>query len=332
MATFYNMPSFTCTDEADDGNALGEPHAIEPIACHTHTAVLLHGFMECPERFATRFTAPLLARCPGTRFVFLRAPTRRISCWRRSAPPPSTPPPPSPSSPPTPPLPPPPSAVPAWQQRPQPAWHDYLTDHSGAAGRPDLEEDIDVTQLVAVRRRIHRVLDAECERLADAAGAASDATAARVALGGFSQGAATALDAALTYRRGLAGCYVSRGYLPAATPVPPAPRPPRRRGSDEGDGSAEITPPPTSPKMPPLHVCAFHGADDRVIAALLAMQSYARLLPAFGAHDDDDGTPAARLSLLVEPGVGHHSAPEREHEFKVTAFSGWGFVEQPQSQ
>ena len=123
-----------------------------------------------------------------------------------------------------------------------PAWHDYFTDHGGEEGRPDVEEEIDTAQLAECREHIHRVIDEEIERLGDAS---------RVAVGGQSQGACTALDAALTHRCELGGAFCSFGMLYSCTPLAEA----RRR----------------------LPIWAFHGAEDSIIASSLATRSHARL-------------------------------------------------------
>jgi dienelactone hydrolase len=105
-----------------------------------------------------------------------------------------------------------------------------------------VEEEIDTAQLTECREHIHRVIDEEIERLGDAS---------RVAVGGQSQGACTALDAALTHRSELGGAFCSFGMLYSCTPLAEA----RRR----------------------LPIWAFHGAEDSIIASSLATRSHARL-------------------------------------------------------
>ena len=127
------------------------------------------------------------------------------------------------------------------------AWHDYLTDHGGTEGCPEIEEEIDIHHLEWTRRQVHRVLSAEASRFGPRG-------ASRVALIGQSQGSCCALDAALTHRSELRGVFCSIGQLYSHTPVDA-----RRKA------------------MP---IVTFNGAADRCIAASLAMRSYARLLDA----------------------------------------------------
>lgn len=85
------------------------------------------------------------------------------------------------------------------------AWYDYLTDHGGKT-----EDDFDAESLEESVARVHRVLAEEAGKVGSH----------RVFIGGSSQGCATALHAALTYRGaalgGVAGCM---GHLLTATPV-----------------------------------------------------------------------------------------------------------------
>ena len=70
------------------------------------------------------------------------------------------------------------------------AWHDYFTDNGGEGGCPDLEEEIDVTQLLQTRSWLHEIVMNEIKLLDD--------DPKRVFIGGASQGGCTALDVALT--------------------------------------------------------------------------------------------------------------------------------------
>ena len=123
------------------------------------------------------------ARRPRVRFVFLQAPRRKISCYDGNP-----------------------------SER---AWHDYLTDHGGDEGRPELEEEINGAHLATCRAQIHRAVDAEAAALAAAGGLR------RVALMGESQGACVAADAAVTHRGpgAPAGVFCSYGQLYKPTPI-----------------------------------------------------------------------------------------------------------------
>lgn len=193
---------------------------VEPRSKHTCSIVLLHGFQSSAAKYARwwikqcRNEPGCSSALEGARLIFMQSPTREISCYGKPRP-------------------------------VFPAWHDYFTDHGGAGGRPDVEEEIDSLQLVECRVHIHRVIDEEIERLGDAS---------RVAVGGQSQGACTALDAALTHRCELGGAFCSFGMLYSCTPL------------------AE-----TRQQLP---IWAFHGARDTVIAPSLATRSFARLLDA----------------------------------------------------
>jgi predicted esterase len=181
--------------------------------------IVLHGFTMNGQDHS-RYWLPRLRRAlsppllDSLRIVFLTAPKRRISCY---------------------------------PDKPTlHAWHDYLTDHGGDEGRPDLEEEIDETHLAWCRDRIHAHITSEAELVGGIN---------RVALIGESQGACVALDAALTYPYGaIAGVFSSFGMLYRMTPTPP-----ERAG---------------------LHVAAFHGAADWCIGVGLAMRSYGRLAEA----------------------------------------------------
>ena len=197
---------------------------VEPTAEHTRSIVLLHGFQGSAAKYSRwwvkqcRSQPGCEAALAGARLVFVQSPTREVSCYGK----------------------------------PRPAltsWHDYKSDHGGAGGRPDVEEEINTSHLAECRAHIHSIIDDEIARLGDAS---------RVALGGQSQGACTALDAALTHPSQLGGCFVSYGMLYSCTPLAET----RRH----------------------LHIWAFHGASDAVIAPSLATRSFARLLDAGYQH------------------------------------------------
>mmetsp|Transcript_7399 Transcript_7399/g.19406 ORF Transcript_7399/g.19406 Transcript_7399/m.19406 type:complete len:325 (-) Transcript_7399:144-1118(-) len=124
------------------------------------------------------------------------------------------------------------------------AWHDYLTDHGGDEGRPDIEEEIDSNHLEWTRHQVHRALDIEVARLGG--------DAKRVLLLGQSQGSCCAIDAALTYVHCIGGVFCSIGQVYKVTPIPD-----HRKA---------------------LNIVTFNGAGDRCIAASLALRSYASLI------------------------------------------------------
>merc|ERR1740138_1727499 len=80
----------------------------------------------------------------------------------------------------------------AWRRKRFRAWFDYITDQGGSA-----ENKIRLASLLAVRARIHSLIDREVQRLGG--------NPKRVILGGASQGCCVALDAALTYPEELGG-------------------------------------------------------------------------------------------------------------------------------
>jgi predicted esterase len=190
---------------------------VEPRSKHTCSIILLHGFQSSAAKYARwwikqcRSEPGCSSALEGARLIFMQSPTRQVSCYGKPRP-------------------------------VYPAWHDYFTDHGGEEGRPDVEEEIDTAQLAECRVHIHRVIDEEIERLGDAS---------RVAVGGQSQGACTALHAALTHRCELGGAFCSFGMLYSCTPLAEA----RRQ----------------------LPIWAFHGAEDTIIASSLATRSHARL-------------------------------------------------------
>ena len=126
---------------------LPPPHVVEPTAAHAFSVVCCHPFCMSPEEYAAD-VLPRLAKAAldvsRVRFVFLQAPRRKISCYDGNP-----------------------------SER---AWHDYLTDHGGDEGRPELEEEINGAHLATCRAQIHRAVDAEAAALAAAnrAGELSD--------------------------------------------------------------------------------------------------------------------------------------------------------------
>ncbi|KAH8050934.1 hypothetical protein JL721_11283 [Aureococcus anophagefferens] len=146
------------------------------------------------------------------RLVFLNAPRRKISCYG--------------------------------PDKPTEAWHDYFSDHGGAEGRPEIEEDIDLHHLAESRRLVHAAMDGEAARYGGDYG--------RVALFGESQGGCTALDAATTHAKCVGGVFCSFGQLYSATPV--------------------------SSSNKQLKVVVWHGSRDATIAPSLCLRSLSRLL------------------------------------------------------
>ena len=157
------------------------------------------------------------------------------------------------------------------------AWHDYFTDYGGDDGKPHLEEEIDEGQLKESRRRIHLVIHQEAKRY--------NGDVSRIALVGESQGACTALDAALTFEKKIAGVYASFGMLYSCTPV----------------------------MKTKLKILAFHGSSDDTIAPSLALESYARLLR--------QGCP--NFSLRVEPRLGHCESSTVEATTLLKTLDTW---------
>ena len=162
-----------------------------PQQCHTHTAVLLHGFAQEPARKRQRrvvlplegeLVLPLQRRFPGLRCVCPAAPQRQISCYSDDSP-------------------------------RMAAWYDYLSDFSGD-GRPDLEEEIDADHVRQARQALHALLERELAPLRG--------DAQRLFVLGYSQGGCMALDAGLTARHELGGIIALRGHLMSATDVPTA--------------------------------------------------------------------------------------------------------------
>ena len=146
------------------------------------SVVVLRGFT-CNGELADELIPPLIEQFPRARqvrFVFLTAPTRSISCYG--------------------------------EPQELNGWHDYFTDHGGAEGRPDIEEEIDVGQLEWSAAQVHKVMDAEAALL-------GDDDLSRVALLGQSQGSCTSLHCALTHRA--AGGLVRLDWPAVShTPVP----------------------------------------------------------------------------------------------------------------
>jgi len=202
--------------------ALPPFHIIGPSKGKTHTAslILLHGFTCSGQQLASELLPWLKQRLMpsafgGIRFVFLTAPRRRVSCYDDP-------------------------------NQEENAWHDYFSDHGGAEGRPNIEEDIDVGQLDWTRAQVHKAIDAEAKLLGG--------DYKKVALLGQSQGSCTALHCALTHPKSIAGILCSIGQLYSHTPV--------------------------SEKRNDLKVFTFNGAADDCIGCSLSLRTYSRLLEA----------------------------------------------------
>ena len=200
------------------GKALPRPYVLEPreggeAVC---SLLLLHGFA-CSARSCAASWVPFFEKMGDLRdrcrLVFLNAPKRQISCYGRDKP-------------------------------TEAAWHDYFSDHGGAEGRPEIEEDIDLHDLAESRALVHAAVDAEAARYGG--------DYSRVALFGESQGGCTALDVATTHAKTLGGVFCSFGQLYSATPVAP-------RNKD-------------------LKVVVWHGSRDATIAPSLTLRSVSRLL------------------------------------------------------
>ena len=195
-------------------------HGPEPgSTAHTRTIVVLHGFTQHPEHTKRKWLRALSRRCSeeelrSLRLVFPAAPLRKTSCY--------------PGEP---------------ELR---SWHDYFTDHGGKEGRPELEEEVSLAHMAAVRTQLHALLDAEVAALGD--------VPSNVALAGVSQGCCTAYDAALSYRRTLGGLVAWIGALYSHTGIV--------AGRNQ------------------LRLCAMHGGNDTVIHASLARAGWARLAAA----------------------------------------------------
>ena len=153
---------------------------------HSATLILLHGFT-CSGRSLAHELLPTLreklmpSAFGSLKFVFLTAPQRRVSCY-------------------------------ADPDQVENAWHDYFTDHGGAEGHPEIEEEIDVGQLEWTKAAVHRIIDTEVALLGG--------DHKRIALLGQSQGSCTALHCTLTYPKAIAGVLCSIGQLYSHTPVP----------------------------------------------------------------------------------------------------------------
>mmetsp|Transcript_6103 Transcript_6103/g.15579 ORF Transcript_6103/g.15579 Transcript_6103/m.15579 type:complete len:546 (+) Transcript_6103:158-1795(+) len=197
---------------------LGRSIVVEPVQGPAVCSILLlHGFAcdakQCASSWKPRLKSmgDLGTRC---RLVFLNAPKREISCY--------------------------PGETPV-----ESAWHDYFTDHGGAGGRPEIEEDIDQNHLAEARKLIHAEIDKEAEKFGG--------DYRRVALFGESQGGCTALDAATTHPKTIGGVFCSFGQLYSCTPIS------ARSARD-------------------LKIVFWHGSRDKTIAASLCLRSAARLL------------------------------------------------------
>merc|ERR1719240_410952 len=130
---------------------LGRSIVVEPVQGPAVCSILLlHGFAcdakQCASSWKPRLKAmgDLGQRC---RLVFLNAPKREISCY--------------------------PGETPV-----ESAWHDYFTDHGGAGGRPEIEEDIDQNHLAEARKLIHAEIDKR-RRSSEGITAASRSSASR---------------------------------------------------------------------------------------------------------------------------------------------------------
>merc|ERR1719504_79034 len=86
------------------------------------------------------------------------------------------------------------------------AWYDYLANSDGKREDPACHES-----LVAVRQLLHAIVEQEASEL--------DGRVDRILLGGKSQGCCTALDAALTFPKKLAGFIGIVGHLLGCSPV-----------------------------------------------------------------------------------------------------------------
>lgn len=96
-----------------------------------------------------------------------------------------------------------------WQGAPCEAWGNYLINECTEPGNPDYEHPDEEGWYLASVRGVHACIDG----LRHKQGLAPE----RIAIFGFSQGAAVALEAALTYPRDehlLAGCIALCGWLP----------------------------------------------------------------------------------------------------------------------
>lgn len=85
-----------------------------------------------------------------------------------------------------------------------PAWYDIL--------EMDIGRRVDVPQLKASAKRVHRLIDAEIDKGIDSR---------RIVLAGFSQGGAVVYEAALTYPRPLAGLLAMSTYFATADSIEP---------------------------------------------------------------------------------------------------------------
>ena len=213
------LPALIARPTGPNPASLAEPHVVGPVRGRSSgSVVVLHGFTCNGPELADELIPPLIEQFPRARqvrFVFLTAPTRSISCYG--------------------------------EPQELNGWHDYFTDHGGAEGRPDIEEEIDVGQLEWSAAQVHKVMDAEAALL-------GDDDLSRVALLGQSQGSCTSLHCALTHPKPPAGWFGSIGQLYSHTPVP----------SDR--------------KEMPMFM--FNGAADDCIACSLSLRTYSRLLDA----------------------------------------------------
>ena len=200
----------------------GQSLIVEPTAEHTATLILLHGFTSTPKTLHDRWLPGLRERLSdGFSYDSLKG-VRFV-------------------------LPPAPvreiSCYGTAEKPCYPAWHDYLSCDRAAAGE---EELVDTASLEETRVRLHEIMDVEI--------AAVGGDPSRVCLGGHSQGACTALDAAVTYHRTIGGVLLSRGHLYSNTGMELDP--------DRAD----------------LRIRHFHGTNDSTIPACLATKTWSALL------------------------------------------------------
>lgn len=185
---FDTPPSSPVRRTGLNPDALPPLHVVGPAKGKTHSAtlILLHGFTCSGQQLASELMPSLKSRLMPSaygsiKFVFLTAPKRRVSCYDDP-------------------------------NQEENAWHDYFTDHGGAEGRPDIEEEIDLGQLEWTRAQVHKVIDDEAALLGG--------DYKKIAVLGQSQGSCTSLHCVLTHPRSVAGILCSIGQLYSHTPVP----------------------------------------------------------------------------------------------------------------
>ncbi len=117
-----------------------------------------------------------------------------------------------------------------------PAWYDIVEMNVGRR--------VDVAQLEASARQVHKLIDEQLER-----GIPSE----RIILGGFSQGGAVVLQAALTYPQPLAGLMSLSSYFASAETIQPH---------------------PANRSIP---IAIFHGTHDQVVPEALGRRCQEQL-------------------------------------------------------